>query len=206
VAAELQDGRLAKWQDSKSCYSAVVRFCNFNGEMMMRARLMMAVLVTAGLMGLARPVSAQTVTLTANLTGANEPPIPGILTGAFGNATIVVNLTTRTVTYTVNVFNLPSGVTASHIHVGAVGITGPIVVPFAPVVNSSNDFGFTGTVQDTAFLLRPDQGIRSADDMFQAILGGNSYVNVHSAVNPGGEIRGQLIVSGQAPPAAVPHE
>ena len=42
---------------------------------------------------------------------------------------------------------------------------------------------------------RPDQGIRSADDMFQALLGGNTYVNVHSQVNPGGEIRGQLIVS-----------
>ena len=53
---------------------------------------------------------------------------------------------------------------------------------------------FTGTVKDTEFILRPDQGIRSADDMFQAILGGNSYVNVHSDVNPGGEIRGQLIL------------
>ena len=40
----------------------------------------------------------------------------------------------------------------------------------------------------------PMQGIRSADDMFQAILGGNSYVNVHSAVNGGGEIRGQLVL------------
>src|SRR5712672_3399157 len=112
-----QNGRISIAKSNsailQSCHSAI-----FNGEMMMRARLMMAVLVTAGLMGLATPVSAQTVTLTANLTGANEPPIPGINTGAFGNATVVVNLTTRTVTYTVNVFNLPSGVTASHIHVG----------------------------------------------------------------------------------------
>ena len=171
----------------------------------MSARLMMAVLVTAGLMGLAAPASAQTVVLTANLSGANEPPIPGILTGAFGSATITVNLTARTVTYAVTVFNLPSGVTASHIHVGAVGIAGPVVVNFAPAVTSSNDFSFSGTVQDTAFVLRPDQGIRSADDMFQAILGGNSYVNVHSSANPGGEIRGQLIVSGSSTPV-VPHE
>ena len=47
-------------------------------------------------------------------------------------------------------------------------------------------------MKDTEFTLRPDQGIRSADDMFQAILGGNSYVNVHTQVNAGGEIRGQL--------------
>ena len=100
----------------------------------------------------------------------------------------------RTVTYRVDVFNLPSGVSASHIHVGAAGTGGPVVVNFAPPVPSSNDFGFSGTVKDTEFLLRPDQGIRSADDMFQAIIGGNAYVNVHSAVNPGGEIRGQLVL------------
>ena len=71
---------------------------------------------------------------------------------------------------------------------------GPVVVNFAPPVPASNDFGFSGTVKDTEFLLRPDQGIRSADDMFQAIIGGNAYVNVHSSVNPGGEIRGQLVL------------
>ena len=121
--------------------------------------------------------------------------MPGINTGAFGDAVVIVNMTARTVTYTVNVFNLPSGVTASHIHAGAAGTAGPVVVNFAPPLTASNDFTYTGTVKDTEFLLRPDQGIRSADDMFQAILGGNSYVNVHSSVNPGGEIRGQLVLS-----------
>ena len=103
-------------------------------------------------------------------------------------------MTARTVTYRVDVYNLPSGVTASHIHAGAIGTNGPVVVNFAPPVPASNDFGFSGTVRDTEFVLRPDQGIRSADDMFQAILGENSYVNVHSAVNGGGEIRGQLLL------------
>jgi hypothetical protein len=89
---------------------------------------------------------------------------------------------------------LPSGATASHIHVGAAQTAGPVVVNFAPPVNASNDFSFSGVVKDTEFLLRPEVGIRSADDMFQAILGGNAYVNVHSAANPGGEVRGQLSV------------
>jgi CHRD domain-containing protein len=161
----------------------------------MRSRWIAALVVSAGLLAVAAaPASAQTFTLTAQLTGAGETPAPGINTGAFGNATVVVDMTARTVTYTVNVFNLPSGVTASHIHAGAVGTPGPVVVNFAPPVNASNDFGFSGVVKDTDFVLRPDQGIRSADDMFQAILGGNSYVNVHSTVNAGGEIRGQLIL------------
>jgi hypothetical protein len=151
------------------------------------------VVITAG------RASAQSFTLTATLTGAGEATqtANGVNTGAFGTATVVVDVTARTVTYRVDVFNLPSGVTASHIHVGAVNTAGPVVINFAPPVPASNDFTFSGTVKDTEFLLRPDQGIRSADDMIQAILGGNSYVNVHSSVNPGGEIRGQLILSGR---------
>jgi hypothetical protein len=161
----------------------------------MTSRWMLPVFAAAAIMGLgAAPASAQQFTLNATLTGAGETPAPGINTGAFGSAVVVVDLGARTVTYTVNVFNLPSGVIASHIHVGAVGTPGPVVVIFSPPINSSNDFSFTGVVQDTAFSLAPTLGIRSPDDMFQAILGNNSYVNVHSAVYPGGEIRGQLIL------------
>ena len=171
----------------------------------MTSRWTMTLVAAAVLLGFAAaPASAQTFTLTANLTGANEPPA-GLNTGAFGSATVVVDMTARTVTYTVQVFNLPSGVTASHIHCGAVLTSGPTVVNFAPPLTASNDFTFTGTVRDTEFTLRPDQGIRSADDMFQAILGGNSYVNVHSSVNGGGEIRGQLLRQGVTTPG-VPHE
>ena len=160
----------------------------------MTSRWMMALAAAAVLTGLAAgPASAQTFTLTAQLNGANETPT-ALNTGAFGSAIVTVNMTNRTVTYKVDVFNLPSGVAASHIHAGAAGTSGPVVVNFAPPVPASNDFSFSGSVKDTEFILRPDQGIRSADDMFQAILGGNSYVNVHSSVNPGGEIRGQLVL------------
>lgn len=149
-----------------------------------------AALTLGVLGGSVATASAQVYTLTAALAGNEENP--GINTGAFGSATVTVNMSARTVTYQVEVFNLPSGVTASHIHVGAVGTNGPVIVNFAPPVNASNDFGFSGTVPDSQFLLRPDQGIRSADDIFQAILGGNTYVNVHSQVNAGGEVRGRL--------------
>lgn len=161
----------------------------------MSSRWIPTVLASLCLIGLAAaPAAAQSFTLTANLAGSSETPAPGLNTGAFGDAIVIVDLTARTVTYTVRVFNFPSGVTVSHIHIGAAGTAGPVVINFAPPVTASNDFGFTGTVKDTEFSLQPNLGIRSADDMFQAILGGNSYVNVHSAVNPGGEIRGQLIL------------
>ena len=160
----------------------------------MNLRWMKSLLVTAGLLVFATSASAQSFTLTANLSGAGEATTTanGINTGAFGDCSIVVDLAAATLTYSVRVFNLPSGVTASHIHVGAEKTAGPVVVNSAPPVPASNDFGFTGVVKFSDFVLRPDQGIRSSDDMVQAILGGNSYCNVHSSVNPGGEIRGQF--------------
>jgi hypothetical protein len=139
----------------------------------------------------AAPASAQTFTLTANLHGGEETPAV-VVTGAFGTATVTVDMATRTITWIVDVFNLPSGVTAGHIHVGAVGAGGPTMVNFTVPTTASNDFRISGSATDSGITLRPDQGIRSADDAFQAILGGNTYVNVHSAANPGGEIRGQL--------------
>ena len=151
--------------------------------------LLLAALAVATLA--AAPASAQTFTLTATLTGANETPAP-INTGAFGSATVTLNVTTRSISWVVDVFNLPSGVTAGHIHVGAVGTPGPTVVNFVVPTTASNDFRIAGSLNATEWTLRPDQGIRSADDMIQAILGGNSYVNVHSSVNGGGEVRGQL--------------
>jgi len=163
--------------------------------------LMRAFGATALMVGLASaPAAAQSFTLTANLTGAGEATATGtattggVNTGAFGDCKVVVDMGSQTVSYAVNVFNLPSGVAASHIHVGAERTAGPVVVNFVVPTASSNDFGFSGTVKFSDFVLRPDQGIRSSDDMVQAILGGNSYCNVHSQVNPGGEIRGQLTI------------
>jgi len=155
-------------------------------------RLFLTSVLTLGVLGAGVATAhADVITLTATLLGNEEQP--GINTGAFGSATVTVDTGARTVTYKVDVFNLPSGVTASHIHVGAPGTTGPIIVNFAPPVNASNDFSYSGTVPESQWLLRPDQGIRSGDDIIQAILGNNSYVNVHSTVNPAGEIRGRLV-------------
>jgi hypothetical protein len=159
---------------------------------MHRPKLLSALAAAALLFLTAAPASAQTYTLVANLTGGEETPAPGLNTGAFGTATVTVNMSTRTVSWVIDVFNLPSGLTAGHIHVGAEGTPGPTMVNFAIPGPVSNDFQLTGSATDSGFTLRPDQGIRTVDDGFQAIIGGNTYVNLHSQVTPGGEIRGQL--------------
>lgn len=158
-------------------------------------KLFLTLAMTAGVLGAgATPAHAEVYTLTASLTGSEETPAPGVNTGAFGTATVTLDTVARTLTYRVDVFNLPSGVTASHIHVGGVGTTGPVIVNFAPPVNASNDFAYAGTVPEAQWVLRADQGIRSGEDIIQAILGNNTYVNVHSTVNAPGEIRGRLVL------------
>ena len=152
-------------------------------------RLFLTSVLTLGVLGVGVATAhAEVITLDRDLSGNEENP--GINTGAFGSSTVTVDTSARTVTYKVDVFNLPSGVTLSHIHVGAPGTHGSGLVNFAPPVNASNDFSYSGTVPGPQWLMRPDQGIRSGDDIIQAILGNNTYVNVHSTVNAGGEIRG----------------
>jgi hypothetical protein len=66
--------------------------------------------------------------------------------------------------------------TAAHIHMGAAGQSGPVIIPLTKEAD-------TYTVPAGAKL--------NADQM-KAFKAGDLYVNVHSAENKGGEIRGQL--------------
>ena len=66
--------------------------------------------------------------------------------------------------------------TAAHIHVGAAGKNGPVAVPFT---------------KDGDTYKAPAGAKLNADQM-KAFKAGELYVNVHSAANPDGEIRGQL--------------
>lgn len=137
---------------------------------------------------------AQTITLTAELSGSEETPAPGVLTGAFGFAVVRLDVGARSWDWTIDVFNMPSGTNNAHFHVGGPGLAGPTVVNIPFPANISNDYRLTGSANALSNA-RPDQGIRSVDDFIQAMVGGQIYVNIHSAVNGGGEIRGQLRVA-----------
>ena len=157
---------------------------------------MRRVLSLAGAAALALLVGAasaedQTLNFTALLSGANE--VPGIASGSGGTATVTLNTATRTVTYKVDVYNLPSGATAAHFHAGGPGVAGPVVVNFVVPSGISNDFSISGTATSADLVPRNDQGIRSWDDFLQALTLGQIYVNVHSSVNGGGEVRGQVV-------------
>ena len=66
---------------------------------------------------------------------------------------------------------------AAHIHTGAAGKNGPVAV------------GLTKTSDAT---WSAPAGAKFTDAQYEAYKAGDTYVNVHSAANKGGEIRGQL--------------
>jgi hypothetical protein len=129
-------------------------------------------------------------TLRAVLSGGSEAPA-AVNTGAYGIATITIDRAAGEVSWVIDVFNYPTGLTASHIHVGSPGTAGPIIIDFAPTaIGVSGPFRLAGSTR--SFIARPERGIRSMEEAMVAIAAGNAYVNVHSQANPGGEIRGQL--------------
>jgi hypothetical protein len=112
---------------------------------------------------------------TANLTGAQE--IPPVTTNATGSGTFTLNAAQTELSYNVPFSGLSGPLTLAHFHRGAAGVEGPPVftIPLVP--------GVQGTLQGTWVLTAAD----AAD-----LMAGNIYVNLHTALNPDGEIRGQL--------------
>jgi hypothetical protein len=156
---------------------------------MRRVTTIMAAVLMLSVAGAAQ---AQNVQFTATLTGAEETPNP-IVTGAFGTATVTWNVQTQTISWIIDVFNMPSGTNNAHFHVGGPGVGGPTVVNIAFPAGISNDYRLTGSATATNLLPRNDQGVRSWQDFEQSLFGGQLYINIHSAVNGGGEIRGQVL-------------
>jgi len=143
------------------------------------------------------PTTTNTV-FTVALTAANEvPPIANAEAGATGTGTITFHVTrdtagivtASTVDFVVTLANFPAGATArlSHIHTGAAGVVGPVLIdtglsPAAPVVMPAGTGSFS-------FL-----GVQVSADNASAILANPAgfYLNVHSVLNGSGVVRGQL--------------
>jgi CHRD domain len=86
--------------------------------------------------------------------------------------------------------------TAWHIHNAASGVNGSVVFNFINATNTAIASTFP-----TPFAYSTPLGL--ATDQETNLLAGNNYVNIHSAKNPGGEIRGQLALKASTAQGAV---
>ena len=156
-------------------------------------RVLMMVGAAVLVLGVSGTAQAQVVNFTANLSGSNETPAPGVTTGAFGNARVALDMATQTISWDIDIFNMPSGTNNAHFHVGGPGVAGPTIINIAFPPGVSNDYRLSGSATSGSLMPRAEQGIRSWEDAIQSLLGGMLYINIHSNNNPGGEVRGQVV-------------
>lgn len=117
---------------------------------------------------------AQTVPYDIELKASDEVP-PNTSQGT-GTATMTFDLATKLLKWTVTYSGLTGPATAGHIHGPAEpGENATVVIPFAKVGSP---------IKGSATL---------TDAQFYALAGGRLYINIHTAENKGGEIRGQII-------------
>ncbi len=119
------------------------------------------------------------MTFKAHLTGSQE--VSPVETMATGEAIFKLSKDGTMLSYKVIVTNIEN-VTASHIHMAPAGVNGGVVVPL-----------YTGGLiegKTNGILAEGDVPVNQ--DLIDAMMAGNTYVNVHTTAHPGGELRGQI--------------
>lgn len=135
-----------------------------------------------GAAGVALAATTDTYSYRATLGRKGEVPPPTAPAKAAGefSATVTEKKGKASIRWTLTFRRLSGKAMAAHIHKGAAGVAGPVVVPLcAPCRNGQNG----------------RQAI--SEDLAAALEKGGYYVNVHTAKNTGGEIRGQLKLVGR---------
>lgn len=153
---------------------------------MMKWFLLLVLLVAS--VGVATADHLQT-RFRADLSGSQE--VPPVNTDAHGEAVFHLTEDGDELLYVLQARNIEN-VAAAHIHTGAVGVNGGVIVTLCggpgvapPCGGPDGRLHVTGSLTETL----------SGDDLsvlLDAMRSGDTYVNVHTAVNPGGEIRGQI--------------
>ena len=135
--------------------------------------------------GLALPAQAAVVVFTVPLDGQQEfpPPPPGDTDGR-GLATLTIDDSALTIDWEITISGITTPVGGAHIHQGAAGTDGLIVVDFNAQLsgNGLQDDSLADVLADPA----------------------GFYVNIHNADFPQGAIRGQLSAAPVPLPAALP--
>lgn len=167
----------------------------------MRRSAFIAAALTAGSV-VALPRAALAETVHAQLTSYEEVPV--LSSAASGGFRAFIDDAAGTIRYELSYSGLTGDVLMGHIHFGQLSVNGGISVWLCQTADFVDPTGLaptcvqSGTV--TGLLTQAnvsgpeDQGIAPAEfaEIVAAIRAGVAYVNVHSSVFRGGEIRGQL--------------
>lgn len=142
---------------------------NFHRRSLVRA---LAVAGAIGIVAACTSMGGDPSMQKVDLLPGNE--VPAVSSSASGSASVTIKAD-RSVSASVSASGMTA--TASHIHDGAMGTNGPVIVPFT----KTGDNTFAAPA-----------GAMLTEAQYADYKAGKLYVNVHSAAFPGGEIRGQL--------------
>jgi CHRD domain/PEP-CTERM motif len=151
----------------------------------------------------ATPSQATVINYFAVLSGANENPANA--SGGTGNAHVIIDTNLQTMEVIVAFSGLSGQTTASHIHCCALPPTNVGVATTVPtftgfptgVKNGTYDFVFDLTAASTynpAFVTAHGGLANAEADLLAGLAAGKAYLNIHTNLYPGGEIRGILAV------------
>lgn len=140
---------------------------------MKKALYLAGAMLVALPLGLATVATAETIKLQAELKGSNEVP-PNTSSGS-GKADATFDTDTKLLTYTITYSGLSGPALGAHFHgPSEPGKNAGIALPFK---SAESPIQGTATLSET----------QAAD-----FLAGKWYANIHTAANPGGELRGQM--------------
>lgn len=139
-------------------------------------RSTLAALACTAAVALASPSLAAMVDLKADLKASNEvPPGSG---SASGSVTATFDTGSKKLSWKGSYAGLSGTPTAAHFHSGEAGKNGGVAVPI-----------FAGAAAKTPF----EGSATLTDAQVVDLMAGKLYVNIHTAANKAGEIRGQLV-------------
>ena len=141
---------------------------------------------------------AQGNEFSAFLTGAEEVRSDGgmgVAAEGAGATTFLISRDGKSVSYKIKISKITDLIFA-HIHVGEFGVNGPVAITLIPrgeiAPGPLTGFEYEGTF--TASDLEGNFRNESLSDLIKLMENGQTYVNVHSAEFPAGELRGQISV------------
>lgn len=130
----------------------------------------------------ASPAFAEVIRLRADLSARNE--VPANASSGRGTMTASIDTDTRQLSWRLEWTGLSGPSTAMHFHGPAEsGANAGVAVPIPSAPAESAIVGGQATLTEAQL----------AD-----LMAGRWYVNIHTAANPGGEIRGQVTRAGRA--------
>ncbi len=121
--------------------------------------------------------NAAEIKLKATLNGASE--VPANTTTGKGTAELTLNDATKEISWTISYEGLTGDAVAAHIHGPAAATANAGVVTSLVPMGTAPKSPLVGKATLTA-------------EQMASVLAGMTYVNVHTAANKGGEIRGQI--------------